>query len=559
LTKKKVTSSKKKRAVQAKSSGKQNKLPLELIACFAIFVLGLIYMIRIESQYVDFGIDRDEAAYSIFGETLRTGGAMYKDAYSFKPPAIYYTYAAINTIFGYTPSGLRWSLIASNMLAAMLLFLFAFRWKGPVFALIAATAYLFFEFNPFVFGFAAVAEQYQNLFAILSLVLIQHGAIKKKWIYFLAGGFFMTFCVLIKQNMIFAYLALSAVLGWYYLFESKTRELKPLVHFVAGSAIAVVLIFVPLFVQGTFYDWIYWNFTYTKLYVSAMPWERGKELLMSFGNMVITRFSPWMWVAGIVGVIAGIVQAKPMAAKIGISLFLMAAIVSIFPGLRFYPHYWSYFSPILAIGCAWLVHTISRLLSMKMHKRWSHSIGILLFAAGIVYTIQNNDTFFDNPDELIVNRSLYGDNPFTETRYLGEYLKKIIQPDEQVLLFGSEPEIFNYLGRTPSRPDMFFSILLGPHERRDDMIKATQDWAQTNKPKYVFFSNHPFSWSMTSESDPAIYNWAYNYVKQNHKPIAIAEIISGQRPQIILGEQAETHQLTSDKWVMIFERVSNLN
>ncbi len=512
-------------------------------------------MASVASQYVDFGLDRDEGSYINFGEVLRHGGDMYKDAYSFKPPAIFYSYAAFNTIFGFSGSGLRWSLIVANALAAGLLFIFGYRWKGGLFACITALAYTFFTFNPFVFGFAALAEQYQNFIAILAIVLIQQGLISKKWIWLLAGGAVFTYAVLFKQNLIFAYGAISIGLGYYFLFGEAQRNWKALFYFVGGSAISALLIYLPVIIQGTLKDCLYWNFTYSSLYTSSIPWEKGQEFLAAFFKKC-SSFNYWMWVVGFIGVLAGTFLSKKWTVRITVPLVFLASLGAIFPGLRFYPHYWSYFSPILSIGCGFAVYYIQQYAKPFLKPSMTGLLLVALFIGGLFYVRQQQLPFFKDVNEIYVNRRMYGDNPFTETRFLGDFLKKRIKSNEELLIFGSEPQMYAYIGRPTPTPYMFFAHLNRPHERKDGMIQNLQKWAMENKPKYVYFSNHPFSWVMIPGSDNSMYNWATNYVANGHRVIGVADILpGGQPPKIILGPQAASYQPTSQKWVKLYERV----
>ncbi len=520
-----------------------------------MLVIGLVYLISIESNYVNFGLDRDEGSYINFGEVLRTGGDLYQDVYSVKPPAIYYTYGLINSIFGYSATGLRWSVIIFNALAAILLFLFGYRWRGPFFGFIAAISFSFLAFNPKLYGFAALAEQYQNFFLILSVVLLQHGLIKRKWIWFLIGGFVITFGLLIKQNLIFSYVALAIILAWYFLIESKEREWKPLINFVIGSAVATVIIFLPVILQGGVEDWIYWNFYYSSLYTSVVTWEQGME---NFGNYLnhISAFNRWMWIAGLIGIVLGYIRAKSLSSKLGVLLFFIAAVCAILPGLRFYPHYWMYLSPILAIGCAWFFYWLAQLLSTKLNSYLPHAVATFLFVVGLVSVVARNQDFFDSPQEAQINRMMYGENPFTEMRYLGEYLNKRIKSNEQFIMFGSEPQIYTYLGRPTPTPYIFFSQLTKEHERKDEMVADLQSWVQTNKPKYVGFTNSRYSWTITEDGDRKIFNWASIYVQQGHKVIAVADILPSG-PKFVYGDDAANYQPTSTQWVRIFERIAN--
>ena len=519
-----------------------------------LVIIGLIYMIFAAAPYTEFALDRDEGTYINMGEKLLEGGDMYVDAYGMKPPASFYSYALINAFFGYSGSGLRWSLIVANTLAALFLFLFMRRWKGDLAGCIAALAYSIFAFNPFIFGFAALIEHYQNLIVIAALALMHWAIAKEKWTWVGVAGFLMTYNVLFKQNVIFFYAAIFIALAWYFLLETEKRNWRPIINFIAGSAVASIVVFIPLFIQGTFDDWWYWNLVYSREYTTGIPWSQGKSFLKSFMRFV-TGFNEWMWYAGILGIIIALFFTKGIARRLALGLGLLATVVTIFPGLRFYPHYWSYFSPVLAIGCGWLFYALADQAGKKIKSPLPEIIALVLFLGGVGYVISENKDFFSDPKEMYVNRRMYGDNPFTESRILGEYLQKQMRDTDKLLVVGSEPQVYTFVGQTNLVPSMFYTPLVVPHERRDAMVDATIAKIEATPPEYAYFSNHPFSWGMTPDADPKIYNYISSMLQRDYQVVGIADILGGgQSPKIILGDQATGYQIQSQKWVAIYKR-----
>jgi hypothetical protein len=62
-------------------------------------LLGLLSALLL-AQLLDFGYGRDQALYSVVSDTLLRGDAPYRDAWDFKPPGIYFTYAFARAVFG---------------------------------------------------------------------------------------------------------------------------------------------------------------------------------------------------------------------------------------------------------------------------------------------------------------------------------------------------------------------------------------------------------------------------------------------------------------------------
>jgi hypothetical protein len=61
--------------------------------------LGLLSALLLV-QLLDFGYGRDQALYSVVSDALLRGHALYRDAWDFKPPGIYFTYAFARAVFG---------------------------------------------------------------------------------------------------------------------------------------------------------------------------------------------------------------------------------------------------------------------------------------------------------------------------------------------------------------------------------------------------------------------------------------------------------------------------
>lgn len=489
-----------------------------------------------------------------YAESFRNGGEMYEDTFNFKPPAIYYTYAIANTLFGYSAAGLRWSMIFFNVVGAGLLFLIGYRWCGALFASIAAISYAVFAFNPFVYGFAALSESYQNVYAIGAMAILQHALVRKKNYWYALAGALLAFSLLIKQNLIFACVGLFLVMLWYYFIERKDKEWKPMAFFLGGGLLSVILIYLPVIIQGNLDDLIYWNFTYSSQYATAVPWETGRRLLKNFFASV-TSFNQWMWIAGVIGVAFSAYFSKSSALRMLLPILLLSSFVAVVPGYRFYPHYWIYLTPVLALGCAWFFEGVNSLISSKVKSPFI-SVGLMaLFFVGLNFIRTSHPNHFDNPKELFVNRRAYGDNPFTENRFLGEYLRKQMSSSDELMVFGSEPEMYTYADRYAPHPYIFLSHLSKPHSRQPAMLADMKKWVTETKPKFAYFSNHPFSWEAGSEEGRNLHRWSWNYVNQHYRCIGIADIIPQQAPKIILGNEAENYKPTAQKWVGVYERV----
>ena len=65
--------------------------------CLAWFLFNLLL----------FEYGRDQGIFAVVAETILRGGAPYRDAWDFKPPMIYFVYAAARFVFGSSTAAIR--------------------------------------------------------------------------------------------------------------------------------------------------------------------------------------------------------------------------------------------------------------------------------------------------------------------------------------------------------------------------------------------------------------------------------------------------------------------
>jgi hypothetical protein len=65
-----------------------------------LFVLLALLSVLLLAQLLDFGYGRDQALYAVVSDALLRGDVPYRDAWDFKPPGIYFTYAFARAVFG---------------------------------------------------------------------------------------------------------------------------------------------------------------------------------------------------------------------------------------------------------------------------------------------------------------------------------------------------------------------------------------------------------------------------------------------------------------------------
>jgi hypothetical protein len=70
----------------------------------AFATAGIVFLLW---QLLDFAYGRDQGIYATVARTLREGGVPYRDAWDFKPPAIFFAYALADAVAGSGPRAIR--------------------------------------------------------------------------------------------------------------------------------------------------------------------------------------------------------------------------------------------------------------------------------------------------------------------------------------------------------------------------------------------------------------------------------------------------------------------
>ena len=73
----------------------------------AVVALGVVFLIFLFANLLSFGYGRDQGIYAVVADAMAHGGAPYKDAWDFKPPAIFFLFAIARRLFGTAPWGIR--------------------------------------------------------------------------------------------------------------------------------------------------------------------------------------------------------------------------------------------------------------------------------------------------------------------------------------------------------------------------------------------------------------------------------------------------------------------
>jgi hypothetical protein len=143
-------------------------------------------------------------------------------------------------------------------------------------------------------------------------------------------------------------------------------------------------------------------------------------------------------------------------------------------------------------------------------------VPLLLFAIALMQPILLDRKIFFQVSPNQACGIIYPQNPFLESVRIADYIREHTEPDDTIAVLGSEPEIYFYSHRHSATGYIYTYGLMEPqkyaHQMQQEMIHEIGE----ARPKYLISVAMAYSWLRRPESDPAIFNWANEYMTQNY-------------------------------------------
>jgi hypothetical protein len=219
-----------------------------------------------------YSFGRDQSIYAVVGDTILHGGMPYRDAWDFKPPGIFLTYALAQALFGK-------SMLAIRLLEVMALVAasFGFERLGQVFferpkAGLVAAAVAALVHAELEFWHTAQPETFAGYLTIAALVVVTlEPSARRRWLIPLGTGALFGVCALYKPPLGGGIL----VCGAYLLTREQQRSTKlpqlvrSAVLLALGFVLPLALVLAWVGARGAWpaFYWTFHDFVpgYTKL------------------------------------------------------------------------------------------------------------------------------------------------------------------------------------------------------------------------------------------------------------------------------------------------------
>ncbi len=553
-TKKKAKHQQKGKQKTVPQSKKQTAVTSSNFSMLPYLALGLtmivIFFIRV--NLLDMPLERDEGGFAYIGQHLLEGESLYQNLYDIKLPGLYYTYAFIMSIFGFTAKGIHIGLLLFNFTATILLFIWIRRLYNDFIATVTAITFVILSVTPNVFGFAAHATQLLLPFALGGLIVLDNALKSKKILLFLGAGVLLGIAFTIKQQSVY-----FMIFGGLWLIQQRWKDWRTLVKemgfLVAGSILPYVLIAITMMASGRFDNFWFWTFEWPREFASHTTLEQANQVFQfQFGRL--TEGHIVIWLLGLAGLISLFFQKITPAQKFIAAVFALCMAASVATGFHFYQHYFVVFLPALGLLLALGLSYIKHLMNVEAAWAWAVPMVIFLFCMSQVFT--NNSSYFTNPNFTELHRTIYGTNPFPESVEIGKYLKSVKQPNDKIIVFGSEPQIPFYADIPSITGHLFIYPATVPGAYTEELKAEVIQQVETEQPRFLVYVQHTGSWL---NINAPLNEWMKNYVStQGYRPIGVVDIFGNGVPtNYVFGlEQAMQYQLQSQTGVLVFEKGS---
>jgi 4-amino-4-deoxy-L-arabinose transferase-like glycosyltransferase len=397
----------------------------------------------------------DEGFYATVARMLLHGDLPYRDAFDNKPPLVFAWYAASFLLFGENVWAPR--LLVSILLSLTTALVYV---EGRLVysrggGLIAALAFAL-SLGIARFETDAQTEHFMLLPLVASLVAFTLGRRRGDLRWYVAAGVFAGLAMITRQMAVFPFAAML-------LFAVQRPErgppngagrwIAPVAAMIGGAAIVGLAVVATFAILGSFgdlwdavvvYGWQYSNDT--PVYV---------KVLNLFTNFlpVATLAGPWVLMAGL-GVTYYLRDERRQDLLLLVE-WLIAAVVAVVAGGRYYDHYNVQLLPPLALLAPAGV--------MFVNARWSRPrvrrlfVGVFVFGVGASLVLAGEVYVRSSANDrhLAVYPGFERTEWETESQHLADYIRAHTSEGDLIYNLGYQSELYFYADRRPASRYMF--------------------------------------------------------------------------------------------------------
>ena len=481
-------------------------------------VLGLVVALAalVRLRLLNVPLERDEGEYAYAGQLILSGVPPYTLLYNMKLPGTYLMYAVSMLFFGKTIIGARLGLLLATSATCLGVFQLARRFVPAKDSLAAAASYAVLALSTEMLGPFGHATHYVALFGVWGLVVLADATERQDAKRFFAAGVLLGIAVLMKQPGV-VFLACAG--AWIAAGPSAAR-VRGLGTVLLGAAAPFALLATWLLLSGAFGRFWFWVVDYGRAYGGELQLVEGWDNL----RLAASRFLPqavvfWLLAAG--GFALLFTRRYPPPTRLRALSLLLLSFLGVCPGLYFREHYFLLFLPAAAIAVGLAVATLRS--TSAAGRRMAPALVVLAFAQALY--VQRDVLLRAAPEE--VSRLVYGPDLFPESVPIARYLQARTGPEDRLVVFGSEPQIFFYADRRSATGFVYMYPLMERHPQARRMQEMMIREIEERRPAYAVLFKTPTSWLERPDSDHRMQDWASRYLAE-HYAIAGQVVVSDQ-------------------------------
>ncbi len=451
-----------------------------LLGLLAILALTVVF--RLPSLFEPPWYD-DEGIYAAVAHALLRGDRLYKDVLDNRPPGIYWLYAAMLAVSGYSLVFVKLTATVSFVLTQLAVFQMARRLWSSSTAFVVIALFGFLGSLPMLEGNLANAE----IFMMLPITVGMLCAMRQRWF---AAGLSLGCALIIKQ--ITGLEALAIVVGLLLFYP---RPGGPLLRFGAGYIIPCTITAGYLWLQGTLGDFLDVGVSYYFGYV-----QRETRIPVEF----------WVLKLTILGLAAACIwwfmRGSRSVSRFQRGLVLLWTAVAFYGAFftsRPYPHYLLEPLPPLLMVIGWVfVANWRRPMPDVTGGKVAVAGGLAVAACSLFLVIylpwptwarpEKSIGYYQNFASLVAGQiSPAKYNDFFDRRVnrnmrLVHFLKQNTRPDDSLLIWGEEPWLYA-LSRLDVAPPVTVSYFA--YEMPSGLQRVVASIAE-NRPRYIIWTRN---------------------------------------------------------------------
>lgn len=492
--------------------------------------LGIIICLiaYIRSSFLNVPFERDEGSYAYCGNIILDGAIPFKDIGSQRLPGVFYSYAVMVAIFGYTLKSLHIGFIILNIISAIIIFLIGRRLFNNAAGIACALCWALLSMNMGISGFTIQSEHIVALFVLAGIYFLIKYFDKKSFYLIALSGLFFSFAFEVKQTSFFLGLFAGILLVGKQFFV-KDRNFKQIILSVLIFSAAVILpVALDLFIvwkRGGWEDFNYWFFDIRKEYSSVISFDQGIEYLkMSWPGMYNNY--KFIWIVSAIGSLAIFLTSVKWWVKFAVLGFFGFGFLTVMPGNHYYGHYFLQWVPTVCISAGAFFFSVEEILKSKLNLKAASryiALGILVLASFSNISALKKYYFNTNSTQLL--RQVYGLNPFPESKVIADKLNTMMKPEDKLAVFGTEIQMYFYTNKiSPSRFAGSGALLEFPIAKADDWQKEFINDVEKANPRFLVFFSHPISWLANPKVNNLIFPWFDKFSAEKYNLIGYADM-----------------------------------